>query len=287
MLITCRSCQARYTVADEKVAGKSLTVRCRVCEATILVDAHAVQVSAPVSPKPLSERPSPFDGPETHRRIPALETNSEASQMFTLAALVGRARASSAPPASTVPGNAKRESKRDGSGLIDLNALARAAEERARRAQSEPPPQAFARDPSHGDEPPPTIRHKAKYIGLAAAAAMIAAIGVFAVAGGGEDGTRAAGAAPTKVEAHKVIADARPMVGTAVAADDDAAPAPVKGKRGRRGAIASSGVKLTKVASGGTSSSQAAQAPPKPKPTAASDPCGCHGNLQCAIKCFK
>jgi predicted Zn finger-like uncharacterized protein len=37
MKITCQSCQAKYTIADEKVAGKTVKIKCKKCSATIVV----------------------------------------------------------------------------------------------------------------------------------------------------------------------------------------------------------------------------------------------------------
>src|SRR5580698_10150398 len=38
MKITCQSCQAKYTIADEKVPGKIVKIRCKKCSATIVVN---------------------------------------------------------------------------------------------------------------------------------------------------------------------------------------------------------------------------------------------------------
>ena len=38
MKITCQSCQAKYTIADEKVLGKIVKIRCKKCAATIVVN---------------------------------------------------------------------------------------------------------------------------------------------------------------------------------------------------------------------------------------------------------
>jgi predicted Zn finger-like uncharacterized protein len=38
MKITCQSCQSKYNVADEKIKGKIVKIRCRKCGATIVVD---------------------------------------------------------------------------------------------------------------------------------------------------------------------------------------------------------------------------------------------------------
>ncbi len=38
MKITCQSCQSKYTIADDKVAGKVVKIRCKKCAATIFVN---------------------------------------------------------------------------------------------------------------------------------------------------------------------------------------------------------------------------------------------------------
>jgi predicted Zn finger-like uncharacterized protein len=42
MKITCQSCQSKYNVADDKVTGKIVKIRCRKCGATIVVDGTTV-----------------------------------------------------------------------------------------------------------------------------------------------------------------------------------------------------------------------------------------------------
>ena len=38
MKITCQSCQAKYTIADDKVLGKIVKIRCKKCSSTIVVN---------------------------------------------------------------------------------------------------------------------------------------------------------------------------------------------------------------------------------------------------------
>src|SRR5438874_2375114 len=40
MKITCQSCQAKYTIADEKVVGKTVKIKCKKCGATIVVNGN-------------------------------------------------------------------------------------------------------------------------------------------------------------------------------------------------------------------------------------------------------
>ena len=40
MKITCQACAAKYTIADEKVLGKVVKIRCKKCGATIVVNGN-------------------------------------------------------------------------------------------------------------------------------------------------------------------------------------------------------------------------------------------------------
>jgi len=40
MKVTCQSCQAKYTIADEKVRGKIAKIRCKQCSTTIIVNGN-------------------------------------------------------------------------------------------------------------------------------------------------------------------------------------------------------------------------------------------------------
>ncbi len=292
MLITCPSCQAKFRFDDVSANGRSGAVRCRSCQGTIHVGAQA--------------HPSYQAGPARTGAPPV--RNDETSQMFTLAALVGRA--TSPAPAPQKTGATPVALKREGSGVIDLNALARAAEERARRARSEPPPSAFAREAAPAEDAPPATSRKLRFIGIAAAAGVLAIIGlIVGVSGGDEPKPRVAAAAqvaapkaeptPAPPPAPVAMAAAQDPTSTPSAAAQSPKPGSGAGKwsapsSGRKSAAAKSAgprVNMTKVTSGGftaKSSSPASPAPAKAaKPAPGADPCGCKGNLQCAIKCFK
>ena len=43
MKIACQSCQAKYTIADEKVLGKVVKIRCKKCSATIVINGSESQ----------------------------------------------------------------------------------------------------------------------------------------------------------------------------------------------------------------------------------------------------
>ncbi|MDP9001943.1 MAG: zinc-ribbon domain-containing protein [Myxococcota bacterium] len=53
MKITCQACQAKYTIADEKVAGKVVKIRCKKCGASIVVNGN--DPSAGASQRPALE----------------------------------------------------------------------------------------------------------------------------------------------------------------------------------------------------------------------------------------
>ena len=48
MKIACQSCQAKYTIADEKVVGKVVKIRCKKCGSTIVVNGQDGGQAAPV-----------------------------------------------------------------------------------------------------------------------------------------------------------------------------------------------------------------------------------------------
>src|ERR1700704_1440322 len=45
MKITCQACQAKYTIADEKVVGKVVKIRCKKCGASIVVNGSETSAS--------------------------------------------------------------------------------------------------------------------------------------------------------------------------------------------------------------------------------------------------
>lgn len=52
MKITCHSCQSKYNVADEKVQGKTVKIRCKKCGATLVISADGVQGNGISAPPP-------------------------------------------------------------------------------------------------------------------------------------------------------------------------------------------------------------------------------------------
>jgi predicted Zn finger-like uncharacterized protein len=58
MKITCQACAAKYTIADEKVLGKIVKIRCKKCGATILVNGSDPSANAGAA---TSEPPRAYD----------------------------------------------------------------------------------------------------------------------------------------------------------------------------------------------------------------------------------
>jgi predicted Zn finger-like uncharacterized protein len=61
MKITCQACQAKYTIADEKVVGKVVKIRCKKCGASIVVNGNEPSTGASSSGPPAALSASPGD----------------------------------------------------------------------------------------------------------------------------------------------------------------------------------------------------------------------------------
>lgn len=51
MKISCQSCQAKYTIADEKVRGKVVKIRCKKCGTTIVVNGNETSADTGAAPE--------------------------------------------------------------------------------------------------------------------------------------------------------------------------------------------------------------------------------------------
>lgn len=96
MKITCEACAAKYSIADERIVGRTVKLRCKRCSEVLLVR-----------------------GP-VHVRGPAHEAG-EASALFSLENLQALARTDSRPPAQGQLDASEQ------SGLVDIRALAQLA----------------------------------------------------------------------------------------------------------------------------------------------------------------
>jgi len=96
MKITCSSCGSKYTIADAKVKGKKVKVRCKSCKESILVD--GTQVSGDGSDDdaeddagalpPASLAPSPADPAKVDPNLWSVNLSDDDSREMTLAQLV-------------------------------------------------------------------------------------------------------------------------------------------------------------------------------------------------------
>lgn len=187
MKITCESCKAKYSIADEKVAGRTVTIRCKRCGAGLAVrgepmaaapagEWHVVVGESQEGPLTVEEvasrvaggaidaesyvwregmaewlplgrveelaRAVGVDGPEPEADLfaggasfgvatasePLTGTRNESSVLFSLAnleALSTPSKPSSVSAVSAAPAPARATG--DGSGLIDIRALAAAS----------------------------------------------------------------------------------------------------------------------------------------------------------------
>ncbi len=101
MKITCEACSARYSIADEKVAGRVFRFKCRRCDEDIYIRGLASNKSA----MPVSEPPS------------LLDERNETSLLFSMDSLSGAANAGTQQSANS----GKRS---EGSGLLDIRKMA-------------------------------------------------------------------------------------------------------------------------------------------------------------------
>jgi len=79
MHVECSTCNARYTIADDKIPIQGARVRCRKCHAVFSIDrsmasappAPAELPLIPPTPQAPTEPPSPFSGPPTPMEPPS------------------------------------------------------------------------------------------------------------------------------------------------------------------------------------------------------------------------
>jgi len=180
MKIQCQTCNARYAIADHKICGRKVSVRCRKCGETIrvvgatdawhlcaggetegpfnlaalrrraaaLADARNTlfwregmadwKSGAEVpelqslfgSAPPTAGEPAPnlFEDAAMEPSAPTPEeltgSRNESSVLFSLSNLADLSRGQTAPSATTETTTAATSSRQDGSGLIDIRALA-------------------------------------------------------------------------------------------------------------------------------------------------------------------
>ncbi len=118
MRIVCETCQAKYSISDDKVAGKVFKIRCKKCSAVIVVRSGTVE--APLPP-PTSEdaiwhlviaqdQVGPFTAAEVERKLAAGEADAETyawregqDDWLPLGQIDAFAAATAPPPAAPEP----------------------------------------------------------------------------------------------------------------------------------------------------------------------------------------
>src|SRR6186997_1567705 len=58
MKVSCQACGAKYTIADDKVRGRKVKIRCKSCGAPIVVDAASEAPPPPDATAPAGEAPA-------------------------------------------------------------------------------------------------------------------------------------------------------------------------------------------------------------------------------------
>ncbi len=312
VIITCQDCQSQYEVADEKVHGRSVRIRCRACGSRIFLSLEATTPSYGDEPErlpcPSRETRNAIAPPRDESADATAPRNSyqanfedqtvtggrnETSVLFTLAALSGSRKPAKAPAAAVAP-------TRQDSGLIDLNAMSTSGAELSARnvkapVLSEPPLGNFTTSVSYV---PPAKMGRAHFYGAGiAAVALLAMIGLgFGMRGEKIESADVLARATAPVVHAAAVAQpvAAPVVTPAPAAPapevvasntSDLKPAAASKGKGKKGGKKGSGVKpsgLRKIASTGVSSTPSAAPAAKP---VANDPCHCKGNLMCSMNC--
>jgi predicted Zn finger-like uncharacterized protein len=81
--VTCENCQKRYTIADDKVRGKAVKIRCRHCQNVITVGAENAEAAPAAASKPAP----PVAAPPPPTRDPWDEEPTRAAPMMDLGAV--------------------------------------------------------------------------------------------------------------------------------------------------------------------------------------------------------
>jgi predicted Zn finger-like uncharacterized protein len=299
MEVQCPACAARYTADDDKIRGRTARMRCRACGTVWLVadDATDEDRHAAVSRR-RAERdrrdlfaPRPSDHGHVGETIPppapapGIAARRESSVLFTLDALKDSARRKTPEPQMSPVSDAALEGVIDlGEQLasVPLKALGRAAP--APVFASEPPPAAFAVDAT-GSSPSATrgripMRLKKIGLGAAVAAGMVLLVVGIASAFKGEEPVahRTATTVVTPAPAAAATPDPAPTTDPTAASTSTADDAKAHTKKGKHYA----GKGVASFHKGQADAPAAAKPPP---PVKAADPCGCHGDFDCILRC--
>jgi predicted Zn finger-like uncharacterized protein len=110
MQFSCESCKAQLQIADEKVRGKRLIVRCKRCGAKIGISDPALGAAKPVAPKPAAPAPSKPERRPVHRDSDTESTRAMDSDLLEQALQASKADDPSIAPsgAAAKPGSAAK-----------------------------------------------------------------------------------------------------------------------------------------------------------------------------------
>ena len=148
MKLVCDSCGTKYSISDDKVAGRAFKIRCKTCDHVIVLRGPTPAVvgewyavidgdqSGPLTRDALDAMPSDTlvwrEGMPEWTALAALDAKpapeapklvgerNENSQLFSLGTLASMARS----PAPKQPASAAAIESREGSGLLDIRSLA-------------------------------------------------------------------------------------------------------------------------------------------------------------------
>jgi predicted Zn finger-like uncharacterized protein len=137
MNVTCTSCDAKYVVPDEKVAGRRIRIRCRHCNAAIVINGTSIRPPASVpssSRAPSSSKAVAAPGPSAAPEPAALGRMPQTAQPAPLAPDASDANAR---PATATPGTPRRRRVRSEFARTMVGGFAPAA-----GSAPEPPPAA-------------------------------------------------------------------------------------------------------------------------------------------------
>lgn len=186
----------------------------------------------------------------------------------------------------------------DDDGIIDLRALASkpSSPPVMPALWSEPPPAlALDADPELDDATPAMARKTKLFAAIGGAAAILVGgvVLAFALRGGDVPAPAAAAAAaaavsPLPARTAVTVSDPPPAPSPSPSAAREAAPPPPATSEPATGATPAGKAKSKKSrgrASGGASKAAARTTEAAPKPSKSSDPCACHGDFQCSLRC--
>src|SRR6201986_101211 len=75
MKVSCQACGAKYTIADDKVRGRKVKIRCKSCGTPIVVDGQSEAPAAPAAGAPAVPAPAAPKGPSVSWSVNLSDTD--------------------------------------------------------------------------------------------------------------------------------------------------------------------------------------------------------------------